>query len=139
MLMKTMTAVLFGIALLAGLPEASQAQGKKAKAAQWIYLGEANVDGAVDHDRITVGRDEGTFRSIQLRVEKAPIEFDRVVVHYRNGGDDKLPVRQFVREGGQTTAIDLEGRDRVIQSVEIWYQRAKLGAGKPRVTLYGRR
>jgi hypothetical protein len=133
---RAIVPLLLGIALLAG---GAHAQGKKGKAAAWIYLGEANVDGAADHDRITVGRDEGTFRSIQLRVERAPIDFDRVVVHYRDGEDDKLPLRDTIREGGQTRAIDLEGRNRVIQSVEIWYQRAKLGAGKPRVTLYGRR
>lgn len=52
-------------------------------AQRWDYLGEANVDRSVDHDKIIVTGVRGEFRSIQIRVEKAPVQFDRVVVHYR--------------------------------------------------------
>ncbi len=33
-----------------------------------VHLGDAHVDGAVDHDTIRVGRTQGTYRAIQLRV-----------------------------------------------------------------------
>jgi hypothetical protein len=36
---------------------------------RWIYLGESNVDGNTDHDKIKIGRDDGRFRAIQIRVE----------------------------------------------------------------------
>src|SRR5262245_46584956 len=57
---------------------------------RWEYLGESNVDGTFDHDRIEVGRNEGRFRAIQIRVSNAPIHFQRVVVHYENGTSEVL-------------------------------------------------
>ncbi|HZS09450.1 MAG TPA: hypothetical protein VFD58_31765 [Blastocatellia bacterium] len=108
------------------------------RAGRWIYLGEANVDGRADHDRISVGRDEGRFRRIQIRVERAPIEFQRVVVHYENGGDEELEIRDRIPAGGETRAIDLRGGDRVIRSVEFWYARANWGSRRPKLRLYGR-
>lgn len=105
----------------------------------WSYLGQANVDGRIDHDRIMVGRNDGRFRSIQIRVEGAPIEFERVTVHYANGASENVTMRDRIPAGGQTRAIDLRGNNRAIQSVEFWYSRANWRTGyQPRVQLYGR-
>jgi hypothetical protein len=103
----------------------------------WQLLGEAHVDGRVDHDNISVGY-RGSFRSIQLRVENGPIEFDRVVVHYENGSSEVLQVRQVIPAGGHTRDIDLRGDRRNIRSVELWYGKAAPHSGRPRVTLFGR-
>lgn len=104
---------------------------------RWIYLGESNVDGKVDHDKIKIGRDDGRFRAIQIRVERAPIEFYRVVVHYGNGADEEIAIRNRINPGGRTRVIDLRGRDRVIESVEVWYARAKYDSAKPKLRLFG--
>jgi hypothetical protein len=104
---------------------------------RWVYLGEANVDGSADHDRIKIGRDDGRFRALQIRVERAPIEFQRVVVHYGNGGDEEVAIRNRINAGGRTRVIDLRGRDRVIESVEIWYARARYNSAKPKLRLFG--
>lgn len=106
---------------------------------QMQYLGQANVDGRSDHDFIRVGRNDGTFRSLQIRVENAPIEFQRVVVHYANGEQEDITLRNRIPAGGQTRMIDLRGRDRAIQGVEVWYARASWRSRQqPRITLYGR-
>jgi len=105
--------------------------------AGWVYLGEANVDGSADHDRIKIGRDDGRFRALQIRVERAPIEFQRVVVHFGNGADEEIAIRNRINAGGRTRVIDLRGRDRVIESVEIWYARARYGSAKPKLRLFG--
>jgi hypothetical protein len=128
-IMRLSLAVLF----LAGVSEAANAQYGR-----WEFLGEASVDGAVDHDTITVGRADGRFRAIQLRVERAPIEFQRVVVHYGNGASEELEIRNRIPAGGKTRVIDLRGNDRVIQSVEFWYGKANYGSRRPRLRLYGR-
>src|SRR5262245_38905663 len=60
---------------------------------RWVFLGQANVDGRVDRDRIYVGRRRGRFQNIQIRVDRAPIEFHRVVVHYTNGRSEEVDVR----------------------------------------------
>jgi hypothetical protein len=119
--------------LLTGISLVVSAQGGR-----WELLGEANVDGAVDHDTISVGRADGRFKAIQIQVDRAPIEFQRVVVHYGNGGNEELAIRNRIPAGGKTRVIDLRGNDRVIQSVEFWYGKANWGSRKPRLRLFGR-
>jgi hypothetical protein len=106
---------------------------------RWEYLGEANVDGALDHDNIVVTGARGKYRAIQIRVERAPIEFDRVIVHYGNGSAEPIPIRRRIPAGGQTRVIDLPGDRRIIESVEFWYARASRMAERPRVRLFGMR
>lgn len=120
--------------LLLTIGQVSYAQ----RAGRWVYLGEANVDGKVDHDRISIGRSNGRFHTIQIHVERGAIEFQRVVVHYANGGDEELQIRERIQAGGQTRAIDLRGNDRAISSVEFWYSQGNWGSRRPRVRLYGR-
>jgi hypothetical protein len=113
--------------------------GPAAHAQRWEYLGEANVDSAVDHDNIVVSRSRGMYRAIQIRVQKAPIEFDRVIVHYGRGEAEPIQIRSVIPAGGQTRVIDLPGERRMIQSVEFWYARAKPGSRRPKVRLFGLR
>lgn len=120
------------VLLLAGLSASLQAQR-----GEWLMLGDAHVDGAADHDKIKVGKDKGLFRSIQLRVEGAAIDFDRVVVHYGNGSAVPIEIRFHIPAGGVTRAIELPGERRFIDSVEIWYMRGSFRDVKPRVTLLG--
>jgi hypothetical protein len=102
----------------------------------WQYLGEAHVDGRTDHDNISVGGHG--LRSLELRVENGPIEFDHVIVHYGNGASEELKVRQVVPSGGHTRDIDLRGDRRQIVSVELYYGKARRSEGRPVVRLYGR-
>ncbi len=60
---------------------------------RWAYLGSAHVDGGVDHDVIRVGSSDGRFRAIQLRVSGGAIEFQRVIVHFGNGTEEELLIR----------------------------------------------
>ena len=102
----------------------------------WAYLGSAHVDGAVDHDNIHVGRSDGRFRAIQLRISGGAIEFQRVVVHFGNGTQEELVIRDRIPNGGATRAIDLPGELRIIESVELWYSKERWDR-HPKVSLYG--
>ena len=106
------------------------------RAGRWEYLGEANVDGSRDHDNIEVTAARGAYRAIVIRVLKAPVEFDRVIVHFGNGSSDPIYIRHLIPAGDQTRVIDLPGEQRVIQRVEFWYARAG-GARRPKVRLFG--
>jgi hypothetical protein len=102
-------------------------------------LGLSTVDGQKDRDKIVLGRAEGRFQSIQLRVTGGPVEFQRVVVYYGNGTKEEVDVRENIRAGGQTRAIDLRGNDRVINSVEFLYGKGTWRPGvRPKVAIYGR-
>jgi len=124
----TVTGLLFALALLS-----PAAHGKR-----WVMLGSAHVDGSVDHDNIRVGSAGGRFRSIQLRVNGGAVEFQRVVVHFGDGTQEELIVREHVRAGGKTRALDLPGERRIIESVELWYGKEHWET-RPEVSLYGAR
>jgi len=103
----------------------------------WQHLGNAHVDGRADHDKIEVGG--GAFTALELGVTNGAVGFERIVVHFREGGDEVLPVGTVVRSGGRTPPIPLRGGVREIRNVEIWYQKGRYAEGKPRVDLFGRR
>jgi hypothetical protein len=105
---------------------------------RWEYLGQSNVDGMRDHDSIRVNA-RGAFRAIQLRVQGGEIEFQRVVVHFENGANSEVEVRDRIRAGGQSRDIDLPGDNRRIDSVEVWYAKGDWGRRRPNLRLYGRR
>lgn len=107
-----------------------------AHAANWVFLGQAHVDGQHDHDNIDVGKAAGRYRFLQIRVQNAPIEFDRIVVHYGNGEPEVLQVREVIRRGGHSRAIALQG-DRFVRSFELWYGKARLNSGRPELMLWG--
>ena len=126
------------LVLLSGLTLVANAQRRNNGRERWEYLGQSNVDGRIDHDKIRVNA-RGTFRAIQLRVQGGEIEFQRVVVHFENGANSEVEVRDRIPAGGQTRAIDLPGDNRRIDSVEVWYGKGDWERRKPNLKLYGRR
>jgi len=129
--MKRAIVALFAVALLACAATAAHAE-------RWVYLGKAHVDGARDHDNIEIGPAAGRYRALQIRVNNAPIDFDRVVVHYGNGQAEVLHVRQKIRAGSSTRAIPLAG-DRMVMSLELWYGKARIFSQRPEVNIFGLR
>lgn len=89
--------------------------------ADWVLLGQRQVTDRGDHDLIAVTNARGDFRKIKLTVLRASVDFRRVVVHYGNGADQNVDLRHTIAAGGESRAIDLEGGERVIRSVEFWY------------------
>ena len=129
---KNALAVFAAVLLLIGSTSVLKAQR------EWIHLGDKHVDGNSDHDKISLGSSEGWFRQLQIRVDDAPVNFKRVVVHFGNGTDEELQFREIINAGGSTRAMDLRGRRRIIKSVEFWYEKANWGSKRPTVRLYGR-
>lgn len=131
------------IAILACLTLAPTADGQRVvreragTGGRWQYLGEANVDGRSDHDKIDVGASKGVFRRIQIAVQNAPVDFDRVVVHYEDGSQFPVALTSVVPAGGVTREMDLPGAARQIRNVEIWYRKGPWTNQKPKIRLMG--
>lgn len=89
--------------------------------AKWVLLGARTVSDRLDHDTITVTASRGEFTRLKFSVERVPVQFHRVVVRYGNGESDEIEMRERVRAGGETRAIDLRGGDRVIRTIDFWY------------------
>lgn len=128
-----------GIIILLAVVSGCGARGAAGQGADWVMLGERTVTDRVDHDRIVVTAARGDFRRIKLTVHRAPVDFHRVVVRYANGGNQEIELRSTIRAGGETRAIDLRGGDRVIRSVDFWYDARTIRGRRAVVRLLGRR
>jgi hypothetical protein len=108
-------------------------------AKDWVLLGERTVNHLIDHDEIAVTRSEGDFRRIALRVQGAPVQFHKVTVHFGNGSDQEVEMRDQIEAGGETRAIDLSGTNRVIERVSFNYRTSELRGKRAVVQLWGQK
>jgi hypothetical protein len=130
--MKSLVFFFLGFLLLGCATSASTQGG-------WAVLGSAKVNGQIDHDEIWVTGSQGDFKAVKLAVENEGIQFDRVVLHFANGGQEQLNIRRFIPAGGETKVLDLKGNDRVIKKVDFWYESNAATSTKAKVVLYGKR
>jgi hypothetical protein len=105
--------------------------------ARWEQLGCQKVGFLVDKDVIKVGRAEGKFRSIRLLVSGNKVYMMDLKVIYANGQPDDIPVRDEIRAGGQTRALDLKGERRAIRQIEMVYRSQPNFKGEATVCVEG--
>jgi hypothetical protein len=97
--------------------------GPDADAGRWTELGCQRVSlFGKDRDSIRVGRREGRFKAIRLYVRGADVEILDLRVIYANGEPDDIRVRHFLRQGDRTQRLDLRGRERSIDRVDMVYR-----------------
>jgi len=96
----------------------------------WVSLGQRNVTDRVDHDTVMVTGSRGTFTAVKFTVQRRAVDFHRVVIHFANGGDQNVELRNTIRAGGESRVIDIDGADRVIRSIDFWYDTASIGRGQ---------
>mgnify|MGYP001794127487 CR=1 FL=1 len=108
-MLRKFSALMFAMLLVIGFSASAQAQRSRL-----VFLGERHIDGHMDSDKIDVGRDNGTFRAIQFRVNGGAVNFDRIVVKYLNGETEQMSVRSEIPSGGRTRRIDPRGSRRVL-------------------------
>lgn len=104
---------------------------------RWVILGSTTVKDGLDRDEVQVTAARGVFRKIKIKVRKAPLEMQRLVVHYGNGDIDKIPLRKDFSRGSESRVIDLEANNRVIKKVVFWYNKQHWITSKPVVVLWG--
>ena len=130
------------IAAMAGVLTLSMAVGdaeaRKGGKRNWELLGSQKVGFLVDKDVINVGRKDGDFSKIKLAVKGNDVEFIDVNVVYGNGQKDDVRVRNRIRAGGETRAIDLKGGERFIKRVELVYKSKPSFKGQATVELWGK-
>ncbi len=125
------------IAVAATVNLASAQRAPGGRPGTWELLGTQKVGYATDRDVIRVGRQEGRYKAIKLRVRGNAIEMLDLKVVYANGQQDDLQVRSQIRAGGETRAIDLKGERRAIQEVQMVYKSRPNYKGQATVEVYG--
>ena len=118
--------------LVSGLAGAAQGPGR------WESLGQSEVDFKNDHDKIDVGRSEGRFKQLQIRVKDAPIEINKMVVTFANDETFTPKIRHRFSEGKGSRVIDLPGNRRVIKRIDFEYKSVSRREGKGTVEVLAR-
>ena len=78
--------------------------------------------------------------SIKIFVDKAPVEFVDIKIHFAKGADQDVKIRNRIPAGGETKVIDIVGNNRVITKVTFWYKTSKPAPrGQAIVKLFGRK
>lgn len=95
----------------------------------WEQLGCVRVSRRAERDIIAVGRREGRFKAIKLKAVGNDVDVLDLKVIYGNGEPDDIQVRSMMRDGTETRAIDLKGRERFIKQVVIASKKDRPGRG----------
>jgi hypothetical protein len=130
--------VSFAAVLVACLALLALVAPAAAAAKRWELLGTRTVTDRLDHDSIVVTAAEGRFDAIELRVQRVAVQFHSVTVHFANGEKQEIELRSVIPAGGRSRVIDIEGHDRVIRTVEFWYDAQSLRGRQGVVRLFGR-
>jgi len=105
---------------------------------RWERLGEREVDFRGDHDQIEVGRSEGRYKQLQIKVKDAPIEISDMVVTFGNNEKFSPNLRHRFAEGTGSRTIDLPGERRTIKRIDFKYRSINRREGRGKVEVYGR-
>ena len=119
-------AVLAGALMCTGLAATdvlAQGRDNDRRAGRWVELGCQQVSFiGKDRNSIRVGRREGRFKAIKLAARGNDVEMLDLKVVYANGEPDDIAVRSVIRAGRETRALDLRGRDRAIDRIDMVYR-----------------
>src|SRR5262245_19705867 len=88
----------------------------------WVELGCQKVSFRAERDIVRVGRREGRFTAIRLFARGGDVEMLDLKVIYGGGQPDDIRVRHILERGERTRPLDLRGRDRSIDSIEMVYR-----------------
>jgi hypothetical protein len=133
--MKTM---IRGLTLVSFILIAACVAGAAQSPGRWELLGQSEVDFKNDHDQIDVGRKEGKFKQLEVRVKNAPIEVSNMVVTFGNDETFKPKLRYKFTEKSTSRVIDLPGERRTIKRIDFNYKSTNRREGKGTVEVLGR-
>ena len=103
----------------------------------WKVLGDAQIEKKGGTAEIKVGGEEGLVKRIKFEVRGTDVEFKKVTITYENGDPEQVDIRDKVRRGGKSRAIDLKGGNRVIKKVLIAFKLDKDADRDARIVLMG--
>ena len=104
----------------------------------WTKLGERQVNGRLDRDRIEVGRYEGKFTKLMMAVEDSDLELLDFRIEFADRTEYRPRLSHTFREGQRTRAIDLPPSEQAIRFIDLRYKNTP-GGGPASVEVWGQR
>ena len=81
---------------------------------------------------------KGWYETLKIKVTGGSISMQKMVVHFRNGETQEIPLKNNFNDGDESRAIDLPGARRLIEKVVFWYEATNPAVKKPVIELWGR-
>ncbi len=104
----------------------------------WVKLGSKKVNFKVEKDLMTVGVKEGGFVSLKIVVTEGSLNMHRMVVHYGNGTNEPIELRNNFTKDSGSRIIDLKGKKRIITKIVFWYDTKDMANNRATVTVFGK-
>src|SRR6188508_3780249 len=101
----------------------------------WVLLGEQQVSGRVDRDKITVGRQEGQFSKMTVVVLDSELEMLDFTINFGDKTTYAPKLAYFFKEGARTKAFDLPPSAKVISHIDVKYRNLP-GGGKAKIQVW---
>lgn len=95
--------------------------GERRREPVWAELGCKSVGFLETNDMIRVGRREGAFSAVKLQVSDAKLRLQRLRIVFGDGSSQTYDVRSVIPAGAETHPLDLDGRRRIIERIELDY------------------
>jgi len=106
----------------------------------WIKLGSRKAAMlSRDFDSIIVGRGEGRFSAVRIRVRRHDVRFYGMRIVFGNGETQTVPLFGRIRDGAKSQVIDLSGGRRFIQRIEFRYRTSFNLRGSGVIEIWGLR
>jgi hypothetical protein len=107
-------------------------------ARDWQLLGKQTVDLGRERQIIDVGAEGGRMNALVLRARRDDIRLRRLKLVYGNGEEEEVPVDSVLYAGEETSIIELKGRARAVQSIEIVTRAAGKTGRRAELEVWGR-
>jgi hypothetical protein len=119
--LRQVASAVAGALVLAGAV-ATDAAAQRGGDRDWVELGCQKVSFRAERDVVRVGRREGRFTAIRLFARGGDVEMLDLKVIYANGEPDDIRVRHILERGERTRPLDLRGRERSIDRIDLAYR-----------------
>jgi hypothetical protein len=135
---KIYLSLFISLLVFTGFSQTTVAKPKAAPSGNWKLLGTVTANHSADHDVIVVAGPHDYFRKLKFKVTNSPLNLQRLIVYYDDGGlPEKVDTRFDIAKGGESRVIDLKGGKRKLKSVEFWYDTKGILNGKANLTMFG--
>lgn len=126
------------VALVLALTPAVDARSDKGgKTGDWVRLAKVRLNLLEKRETLNVKTDRAV-RKLRIHVENVGVVFKDVSVHFEDGEEQDVKlITGYVAAGGQTRAVELKGRTRVIDRVTVAAETRAMAMGTAEIELWG--
>ena len=105
----------------------------------WVHLGSKKVNWGLEKDVIEVGKTEGSFTKLKIKVRGGDVNMRKMMVTYGNGNTENIAVKFHFKKGAESRVIDLKGEKRKIKKITFWYDTKNSSKRKATVHVAGKK